>query len=200
MPYQQSRDFNPNTAGKKSGWCLQNVRLGFSIGSKHPTAIAGWNADTTKHQDRNIPGGVEVPLWYTFKTEGHVNVRMADGRIWNDGAYFPNLDAYLRSKPSVKYLGWTETVNGTRVIKHQPEVVLASHVQPAQPAQVSIKLNPGHWNVRTAPSLSGSVIGGGKAPALGGQQYAATIDGNGWARISFTGKTGYVGPKSYNRI
>lgn len=65
---------------------------------------------------------------------------------------------------------------------------------PTAPKPVSIKIKFGMWNVRTSPN--GPVRG----LAVGGQQYGATIDAQGWARIDFKGAPGYVGPAAYNRI
>lgn len=120
MAYKQVKAFNQTKAGRVNGYCLQNVRLGFGIGLKHPTAITAWG-NTEQHKDRSIPSGVDVPLYYTYKKDGHVNVRMADGRIWNDGTIFVNLTDYLSKRPQVSYLGWGESVNGVRVIEHVPD-------------------------------------------------------------------------------
>lgn len=196
MAWKQTRDFNENNAGKVKGYCLQNVRKGYGIGAKYSTARKA--ADHAQlHQDRNIPQGVEVPLYYDFWTksgnEGHINVRMADGRVWSDGNWFSSLEDYER-RQSPDFIGWGENVNGTRVIQWEADA----------PQGVTIRLNGDsnqHWNVRLSPSMDGAVMGGGKTPAKGGQQYGnVEIDGNGWAKIVFTGKTGWVGPKAYTRI
>lgn len=68
-------------------------------------------------------------------------------------------------------------------------------VPSAAPAGLSLKIRPGTWNVRSAPSLSGAAIG----IALGGQQYAyENVDG--WARIVFNGRIAFVGPKGWYKI
>ena len=115
MAWRNTKSFNQSIAGKKKGYCLQNVRLGFGIASKYANAITAWN-NTQQHKDRSIPGG-DVPLFYTYKSDGHINVRLANGQIWNDGEIYANLDAYLSGHPAVKYLGWGESVNGIRVIE-----------------------------------------------------------------------------------
>lgn len=192
MPFTQVKGFDQNKAGKEQGWCLRNVRSGFSIGSKYDNAIKAWNADKTKHQDRNIPTGVHVPLWYSFKNDGHVNVQLPDGRVWSDGTIFASLQAYLNAKPLVKYLGWSEAVNDIRVLQYTADPT---------PNNGSLVINAGSWNARTAPNLNAAIIGGGRSPVLGGQQYGIqNIDGNGWANITFTGQSAWIGPKSYKKL
>lgn len=115
--WQQVRPFNQSKAGKKSGWCLQNVRLGYGIGSKYPNAISAAN-NTQLHKNRAVPTGIDVPLYYTFRTDGHINVRLKSGKVWSDGVIYDTIDAYLRSHPEVHYLGWGESINGVQVIKH----------------------------------------------------------------------------------
>lgn len=197
MAWNQTKAFNQSKAGKDEGWCLRNVRNGYGIGSKYDNAIGAWNGQTSmNHADGNIPTGVDVPLYYTYKKDGHVNVRLADGRVWSDGKLFPNLNAYLAAKQSVKYLGWSEAVNNVRVISYTLE-----KPAPPQPGGSSLRINTGTWNTRTAPNTSAAVVGGGRTPVLGGQQYAINqIDGNGWANITFTGKSAWIGPKVFTRI
>lgn len=120
MSYKKVKSFSQSKAGKVNGYCLQNVRLGFGINVKYPNAITAWK-NTQQHADRNIPSGVDVPLFYTYGKDGHVNVRLSDGRIWNDGTVFKDLADYLSKRPQVSYLGWGESLNGVRVIEHTPD-------------------------------------------------------------------------------
>lgn len=117
MGWRQVKPFNQSAAGTKSGYCLQNVRLGYGIAAKYPNAIGAWNA-TQQHRDRNIPAGVDVPLFYSYKEDGHVNVRLADGRVWSDGNIYSSLSAYESTHPAVKYLGWGESINDVRIIEY----------------------------------------------------------------------------------
>lgn len=119
--YKQIKSFNQTKAGKKAGYCLQNVRLGFGITSKYANAISAWKG-TQQHKDRSFPAG-DVPLFYTYKTDGHINVRLANGKIWSDGDIYANLDAYLNGHPAVKYLGWGESINGVKVFEWVPDPV-----------------------------------------------------------------------------
>lgn len=115
MSYKQLKGFNQSLGGNVSGYCLRNVRLGYSIPAKYPNAITAWQ-HTRQHADRNIPTGVDVPLFYTYATDGHINVQLADGRVWNDGRIFINLAAFERAFTNVQYLGWGESVNDIKVI------------------------------------------------------------------------------------
>lgn len=120
MAYRQAKSFSQNAAGKVVGYCLQNVRKGYGIASKYPTAILAWRG-AEEHRDRNIPIGVTVPLFYDYKSDGHVNVQLPDGRVWSDGNVYSNLADYESKHPLVHYLGWSETLNGVRVIDYVPD-------------------------------------------------------------------------------
>lgn len=142
MPYKQVRPFNQSLGGSTPGSCLMNTRLGFGIDKKYNNAIGAWNA-TQRHADRNIPTGVDVPLFYTYKTDGHINVRLADGRVWSDGKIYPSLAEYERLATACKYLGWGESVNDVRVIEY---------VRDAFPRKVTVTV--GTLNVRDQPTTS----------------------------------------------
>jgi murein DD-endopeptidase MepM/ murein hydrolase activator NlpD len=65
----------------------------------------------------------------------------------------------------------------------------------------AIKMNGGpqqHWNVRTSPEIANNIRPEGYA--VGGQRYSAQILGNGWAKISFMGRDGFVSPKTFTVI
>jgi hypothetical protein len=104
--------------------CLRNVRMGYEIAPLYDDAWTAW-LNTEQHKNRSIPLGVDVPLFYSFtatiggvrKNYGHINVRLKDGRIWNDGNIFSNLSSFEQSHSNVSYVGWGESVNKVRVIK-----------------------------------------------------------------------------------
>lgn len=106
--------FNQAKAGKKPLFCLQNVRLGFGIAAKYPNAITAWN-NTEQHKDRNVPDGLDVPLYYSWKVDGHINVRLANGTVWSDGNIYRSIADY-EAKSAPVYLGWGESVNNVKVI------------------------------------------------------------------------------------
>lgn len=121
MTYKQLKQFNQATAGTTHGMCLQNVRLGFQIPPRYNSAWEAW-AGTEQHPDRNIPTGVDVPLFYDFTDSagnryGHINVRLANGQVWNDGRVFPDLPSFEKFWSNVKYVGWGESVNKVKVIE-----------------------------------------------------------------------------------
>lgn len=120
MAYKQTKSFSTSRGGSTPGYCLRNTRLGYGIAAKYANAITAWK-NTQQHKNRSIPTGVEVPLFYSYKTDGHINVRLADGRVWSDGKIYANLDAYLRAATACTYLGWGESVNGVRVIEYVPD-------------------------------------------------------------------------------
>jgi uncharacterized protein YgiM (DUF1202 family) len=66
-------------------------------------------------------------------------------------------------------------------------------VPPAPPAGKSETIKAGTWNVRSAPNMSGAIIG----QAVGGQSYGTSDAGGGWRKITFNGRTGYVGPLAW---
>lgn len=144
MAYKQLKDFNPSKAGSQKGMCLKNTRLGYGIAPKYADAWAAW-LNTQQHKNRNIPAGVEVPLYYSYTTTiggvrknyGHINVRLADGRVWSDGDIFASLEAYERAKLPV-FVGWGESINNVRVIEY------VSESQIPAPTGGSFRVKPGY--------------------------------------------------------
>lgn len=112
---KQIRPFDQSKAGSKPLYCLRNTRLGYSIAPLYDTAIEAWR-NTEQHKDRNIPAGLDVPLYYTYKKDGHINVRLANGKVWSDGDIYSSLEAFEAAKAPV-YLGWGESVNKVKVIE-----------------------------------------------------------------------------------
>lgn len=129
--YKQAKSFNQKLAGTAAGYCLQNVRRGYGIASKYPTAKEAWN-HTQQHKDRNVPTGVDVPLFYTYGTDGHINVRLANGTVWSDGNIYKSIVDY-ESKKAPDFIGWGESVNDVTVLQYVADTPklppLGSHVQ-----------------------------------------------------------------------
>lgn len=130
--YKQLKPFIQTQAGTVKGMCLRNVRLGYGIAPKYDTATDAWN--NTQQMTGDIPTGVDVPLYYSYTTTingvkkdyGHINVRLANGQVWNDGKIYSSLTSYRFFHPSVRYRGWSNAVNGVAVIQY----VQAPPVQP----------------------------------------------------------------------
>jgi hypothetical protein len=118
--YKQVISFNPSKAGTRAGWCLQNVRKGFGIGSKYPTAWQAW-LHTQQHKDP-APVGEDVPLFYSYVKAGvnfgHINVRLKSGKVWSDGKLYNSIADYESKHRSVHYVGWGESINGVQVLKY----------------------------------------------------------------------------------
>jgi hypothetical protein len=110
--------------------CLQDVREAFGIAAtgKYPTAISNWNASPTKHEDEDWPS-FWFPIWFTVKgiTAGHVAIHAPDNSIYSSSSstsstfvHHPNLAAmqqYWANGTILTYLGWTNDVEDTTVIK-----------------------------------------------------------------------------------
>lgn len=63
--------------------------------------------------------------------------------------------------------------------------------------KVGIVIINGQWHVRVGPSVGYSARDG---VVLAGQRYEAEIQPNGWAKISFRGKVGYIASNSYRKV
>jgi hypothetical protein len=138
--WKQTKSFNKALGGSRHLWCLRNTRLGFGIGPKYANATQAWN-NTQKHQDRNIPLGIDVPLFYSYTVAkvnlGHINVRLANGTVWSDGAIYRSLEAY-EAASSPKYLGWGESINGVRVINYVASPTPAPSTMPAPGSRIKL--------------------------------------------------------------
>ena len=114
-------------------WCLAVVQKTFNVAPFTESAQIAWSWNNTKHQDRNLPDGCFVPIWWTggYKNYGHVAVAKRTGnriQIWTSPythkPYFDYFEGELNTTIdtvsriySVAYAGWTETMNTTRVVE-----------------------------------------------------------------------------------
>ena len=142
--WRQVKGFNQVAAGKVANYCLRNVRLGYGIASKYATALEAWK-NTQQHRDRNVPGGVAVPLFYNYfigrTNYGHINVRLPNGQVWSDGEIFSSIADY-EAKRAPTFLGWGESVNGVSVIQYVPDSAPAPPTSKLPPVGSKIKLIP----------------------------------------------------------
>ena len=114
-------------------WCLAVVQKAFNVAPFAESAQIAWSWNNTKHQDRNLPDGCFVPIWWTggYKNYGHVAIAKRTGnriQIWSspytrkpffdyfEGELNTTIDTVSRIY-SVAYAGWTETMNTTRVVE-----------------------------------------------------------------------------------
>ena len=114
-------------------WCLAVVQKTFNVAPFAESAQIAWSWNNTKHQDRNLPDGCFVPIWWTggYKNYGHVAVAKRTGnriQIWTSPythkPYFDYFEGELNTIIDtvsriygVAYAGWTETMNTTRVVE-----------------------------------------------------------------------------------
>lgn len=114
------------------GWCLAVVAGSYGATGSSYSAKTAWQACTTKHQDRNIPEGIYVPLWYGGGEYGHVVIGLRQGgslTIYSSPyTHKPNFEVfsgemnwlldYIGQVYGVgAFSGWSETVLDSRVIK-----------------------------------------------------------------------------------
>ena len=114
-------------------WCLAVAQKTFNVAPFVESAQIAWSWNDTKHQDRNLPDGCFVPIWWTggYKNYGHVAIAKRTGnriQIWSspytrksffdyfEGELNTTIDTVSRIY-SVAYAGWTETMNTTRVVE-----------------------------------------------------------------------------------
>ena len=114
-------------------WCLAVAQRTFNVAPFAESAQIAWSWNNTKHQDRNLPDGCFVPIWWTggYKNYGHVAIAKRTGnriQIWSspytrkpffdyfEGELNATIDTVSRIY-GVVYAGWTETMNTTRVIE-----------------------------------------------------------------------------------
>lgn len=107
-----------------AGWCLATVQTAFNSSRTSPTAWSEWlNVVKYKHQDRNLPSGVYVPIWFSGAGgDGHVAF-YKDGTVWTSPRtakpYFDtynSIDAVAKAY-GVTYVGWSEDIGNKRVVE-----------------------------------------------------------------------------------
>ena len=114
-------------------WCLAVTQKVFGVAPFAESAQIAWNWNNTKHQDRNLPDGCFIPIWWTggYKNYGHVAIAKRTGnriQIWSspytrkpffdyfEGELNVTIDTISRIY-GVSYAGWTETMNTTRIVE-----------------------------------------------------------------------------------
>lgn len=114
-------------------WCLAVAQRTFNVAPFAASAQIAWNWNNTKHQDRNLPDGCFVPIWWTGGAQGYGHVAIAKRtgnriQIWSspyrhkpffdyfEGELNATIDTVSRIY-GVNYAGWTETMNTTRVVE-----------------------------------------------------------------------------------
>ena len=118
------------------GWCLAVVAGSFGAKGSSYSAKTAWQSCSSKHQDRNIPENLWLPLWYGGGTYGHVVIGYRTGNTltvysspYTHKATFEkfsgNLDYILDYVGNVyavgAFSGWSETLLDSRVIEKVTE-------------------------------------------------------------------------------
>lgn len=114
-------------------WCLAVAQRTFNVAPFAASAQIAWNWNNTKHQDRNLPDGCFVPIWWTGGAQGYGHVAIAKRtgnriQIWSSPyrhkPYFDYFEGELNATIDTvsriygcTYAGWTETMNTTRVVE-----------------------------------------------------------------------------------
>ena len=94
-----------------------------------------------KHEDRNVPVGVYVPLWFAvdsgeYAGQGHVCMLLPDGSISSAPVtHKPTADAWgsiaeVEQNYHCRFLGWSEDMVGTRVIEFVADPVPVVPTEP----------------------------------------------------------------------
>lgn len=138
IPFVQVATPNVNVSGT-SGWCLQYVDDAVNAPNRAPSAQQSWNnavANKTAHPNEEPPNNVWVPVYYTIENGqyagyGHVAWYYSDGKTTK--IYDSEYASGKRNKPygsgaelinfmgwKMSYLGWSEAVDGVRVVKPKP--------------------------------------------------------------------------------
>jgi hypothetical protein len=107
------------TIGPWSHLCLRFVRNVFGLPPGEPTAIAAWHEARSKHKgDSQPPPG--VPVFWSGGGPGHVAVSVGNG--WVVTSDFPSAGhvtkvpiSLLDAAWHLRYLGWTDDLEGVRV-------------------------------------------------------------------------------------
>lgn len=121
-----------------AGWCLRFSDKVFGLKAVYSTAWEAWTNTKFKHEDRNFPQGVAVPVWFDWvgdvgsgkRRYGHVAVRAADGKIWSSPlsgtgrAWFATVDDLIRAFGNgMRYVGWSEDISNVRVVEIGEEMI-----------------------------------------------------------------------------
>lgn len=112
-------------------WCLAYVQSAYNSGWAGDTAWDAWsNHLTFKHQDRNIPAGVYVPIWFSgYGGDGHAAI-YKDNVIYSSPLSHKAMrDVILtiedmERKYGVTFVGWSEDLGGIKVIEEGEDMAV----------------------------------------------------------------------------
>ena len=135
------------------GWCLRFTQTVFGAPVAHPSARSAWDAQEGRHVNAWPPRGVAVPIWLDhwgrygsparFANWGHAAVSLPDGTVLSSPllvqqggqARYKSILAMMRDLGgNPRYLGWSEYMNGLRVV--EPVKGAAAKPKPGAPVVV----------------------------------------------------------------
>lgn len=136
MKYEQETTIARSTQ-EKAGRCLQFTQSYLGVPHLYDSAWQAYESTQFKHNDRNFPAGVAVPIWFdwtgtvlwsdgVYRTAryGHAAVHDKDGKIHSSPGIghgqqvFNSVDeliAYFGG--GMKFVAWSDDISGIRVIK-----------------------------------------------------------------------------------
>lgn len=110
------------------GMCLKFVRTTLGIPSRDPSAIVAWRRThpADRHGGKTPPPG--VPVFWKVGQYGHVALSAGRGRVYStDIVRSGRVDLVaidtITKRWGAEYLGWTETLNGQRVISNRAAAI-----------------------------------------------------------------------------
>lgn len=113
MGWKQKVNFDVRKMGTRKGYCLYNVRVGYGLPAKYPSAKADMEANRkagTLHDISTCPKNVAVPI-YTDTASPYEHIMVSDhGKVYSDGKYVPSV-------AGMKFFGWGEMCEGVRVVE-----------------------------------------------------------------------------------
>lgn len=104
------------------GLCLQRCRICFGVDSKYPDAAAAWAGAQYKHT-RGVPPRGTLVFWTGGSHgHGHIAISAGDGCCWSTdikrlGRFDKVSIDLIHEQWGMTYAGFTEDINGVRVIK-----------------------------------------------------------------------------------
>lgn len=180
--WEQVRSFNVSKMGTKKGYCLQNVRLGFGIPAKYPSAKADMEANRnagTLHPINTLPTNVAVPV-YVDTNNQYEHVIVCDrGTYYSDGKRLTSING-------MKFFGWGELCEGVRVVKYVSDAPSTGWKIVPQNGTFTSSVNG--LRVRRSPSLNGQVVA--HYDKGGTVKYDGYVDNDGYRWITYIGKSG----------
>jgi hypothetical protein len=123
----------------QAGFSLRHVQTCFGVPHKHSYAWVAWEATEHKHPMEDLPNAY-VPVWFSSITSSSVMENFNQGHVllWDPitqslvgtpmsgyGQRSYTIDMVEKhSGGKTKYVGWSEDLNGLRIVKKELKLVL----------------------------------------------------------------------------